>query len=103
MAHDALKVNLNRHILKVTPRKMYLSVLAMNGAYCLVLDQLFGGATACADPYRKLDNFATARRLHDHWTTRADSLSPGDESDLVDEFAEMLGIRGWYDWILDVG
>jgi tetratricopeptide (TPR) repeat protein len=103
MANDALKVNLNRDILKVTPRKIYLSVLAMNGAYCLGLDQLFGGATAFADPYRKLDNFAMARRLHDHWTSRADSLSPGDEYDMVDEFAEMLGIRGWFDWIPDMG
>lgn len=103
MANDALKVNLNRDILKVTPRKIYLSVLAMNGAYCLGLDQLFGGATAFADPYRKLDNFAMARRLHDHWTSRADSLSPGDEYDMVDEFAEMLGIRGWFDWIPDRG
>lgn len=34
-------------------------------------------------------------------TSRADSLLPGDEYDLVDEFAEMLGIRGWFDWIPD--
>lgn len=79
MAIDALKVNLDRDILKVTPRKIYLSVLAMNGAYCLGLDRLFSGATPFADPYRKLDNFAMARRLHDHWISRADSLSPGDE------------------------
>ncbi len=85
MANDALKVNLNRDILKVTPRKINLSVLAMNGAYCLGLDQLFGGATAFSDPYRKHDNFAMARRLHDHRTTRADSLGPGDEYELVDE------------------
>lgn len=103
MANDALKVNLNRDILKVTPRKIYLSVLAMNGAYCLELDRIFAGATAFADLYRKLDNFAMARRLHDHWTSRADTLSPGDEYDLVDEFAEMLGIRGWVDWIPDLG
>lgn len=62
-------------------------------------DQPFAG------PCRKLDNFAMARRLHDHWTSRADSLAqaPGDEYDLVEEFAEMLGIRGWYGWIPDVG
>ena len=64
MANDALAVNLNRDILKVTPRKIYQSVLTMNGAYCLELDRIFAGATAYADPYRKLDNFAMARRLH---------------------------------------
>ncbi len=75
----------------------------MNGAYCLGLDWLYGGATDYADPYRKLDNFVMARRLYDPWTSRADSLAPGDEYDLVDEFAELLGIRGWFEWIPDVG
>ena len=42
-------------------------------------------------------------KFHDHWTSRADSLAPGDEYDLVDEFAEMPGIRGWFGWIPDVG
>lgn len=103
MTDDILRVNLNRDILKVTPRKIYLSVLAMNGAYCLGLDRLYGGATAFAAPYRKLDNFAMARRLHDHLSSHGDSLKPGDEYDLVDHFAEMLGIRQWFGWIPDVG
>jgi hypothetical protein len=103
MANGALAANQNRDILKVTPRKIYQAVLAMNGAYCLELDDLYAGATAFADPYRKMDNFSMARRLHDHWTSKADSLTLGDEYDLVDEFAAMLGIRGWFDWIPDVG
>jgi hypothetical protein len=78
MANDALKVNMNRDIPKVTPRKLYLAVLALNGAYCLELDNLYAGATAFADPYRKMDNFSMARRLHDHWTWQADSLAPGE-------------------------
>ncbi len=102
MANDALNVNMNRDILKVTPRKLHHAVIALNGAYCLELDNLFAGATAFADPYRKMDNFSMARRLHDHWTSRADSLAPGDEYDLVDEFADMLGVRGWYHWLPDV-
>jgi len=103
MVNDALKVNQNREILKVTPRKIFLAVLALNGAYCLSLDELYGGATAFAEPYRKMDNFAMARELHQHWKNRADSLAPGDEYDLVDELAERLGIRGWFDWIPDLG
>jgi len=58
MANDELKVNMDRDILKVTPRKLYLAVLALNGAYCLELDNLFAGATAFADPYRKMDYFS---------------------------------------------
>lgn len=103
MAGGALQANQNKEILNVTPRKIYLAVLAMNGAYCLSLDETFEGATAFAEPYRKLDNFEMARKLHPHWKSRADSLAPGDEYDLVDEFAEYLGIRGWYEWVPDLG
>ncbi len=65
--------------------------------------KLFKGAIAFAEPYRKMDNFAMARKLHQHWKSHADSLAPGDAYDLVDEFAEVLGIRGWFDRIPDVG
>ena len=62
------------------------------------MDELFGGASAFADPYRSLDGFGNAERLHRLWLARRDNLSPGDEFVLVDEFAEILGIRGWYEW-----
>jgi len=98
MAAEALAVNTRKDIASITPRRIHEAVVALNGVYCLCMDELFGGASAFADPYRSLDGFGNAERLHRLWLARKDNLSPGDEFVLVDEFAEILGIRGWYEW-----
>jgi hypothetical protein len=43
------------------------------------------------------------QRLNGHWASRGGSLAPGDGDGLVDVFAVMVGIRGWFEWVLDVG
>jgi tetratricopeptide (TPR) repeat protein len=98
MTSEALAVNTRKDIASITPRRIHEAVVAINGVYCLSMDELFGGASAFADPYRSLDGFANALRLHRHWLSRKDNLSPGDEFILVDEFADILGIRDWYEW-----
>jgi hypothetical protein len=98
MAGEALKANTRADIAKITPHRIYHAVLALNGAYCLCMDAIFSGASAFAEPYRTMEGFATAQRLYRHWLTRADHLAPGDEFTLVDEFADILGIQGWYAW-----
>lgn len=104
MAEDALKANTSPEILKVAPRKVLRATLAMNGAYCLFLDDLFEGATTFAAPYRKMDNFDMAKTLYQHWKDRADQATGGGrEYALVDEFADLLGIRDWYEWQPDPG
>jgi len=50
MADEALRANTNREILKISPRKILRASLAMNGTYCLFLDDLFAGASAFAAP-----------------------------------------------------
>lgn len=72
MAGEALQANTNPEILKATPRKILRASLAMNGAYSLFMDDLFEGASAFAAPYRKMDNFDMAKRLYQHWISRAD-------------------------------
>lgn len=104
LAKEALAANTHAEILRVTPRKLVRASLALNGAYALFLDDLYAGATAIAESYRKLDNFDMARRLYQHWQQRADACTgAGLEYDLVDEFAEMLGLRNWYAWQADPG
>ena len=34
---------------------------------------------------------------------QVDKLEPGDEYKLVDEFAEITGLRAWYEWKIDPG
>jgi hypothetical protein len=103
MADEAWQTNNNPEVRRLTPRKIMSASLALNGAYGLCLDELFGGASAFAAPYRRLDTFALSSRLHRHWTERARNLGGGDEYRLVDAFADMLGLRGWFEWKPDPG
>jgi tetratricopeptide (TPR) repeat protein len=105
MVNEALQVNTNPEILKITPRKIQRATLAMNGAYCLFLDDLFEGATTFAAPYRTLENFDMAKQLHHYFIQHSEQFAGGGgrEYCLVDGFAELLGIRDWYQWQPDTG
>jgi hypothetical protein len=103
MAAEAWQTNSNPEIRRLTPRKIFLASLALNGAYGLFLDDLFGGASALAAPYRRLENFALSEKLWQHWQAHARNLGPGDEYGLVDDFADMTGLRDWYEWKPDPG
>ena len=103
LALEAWEANSNPEIRRLTPRKIFQASLALNGAYGLFLDDLFHGASEFAAPYRALENFALSQRLWKHWQERAKDLGPGNEYRLVDEFADIVGLRGWYEWIPDPG
>ena len=103
LAMEAWETNSNPEIRRLTPRKIFQASLALNGAYGLFLDDLFHGASAFAASYRNLETFALSQRLWKHWQERAKNLEPGDEYRLVDEFADMVGLRDWYEWRPDPG
>jgi tetratricopeptide (TPR) repeat protein len=103
LALEAWQTNSNPEIRRLTPRKIFQASLALNGAYALSLDDLFHGASDFAASYRSLENFALSQKLWKHWQERAKNLGPGDEYRLVDEFAEMTGLRDWYEWRPDPG
>jgi tetratricopeptide (TPR) repeat protein len=103
LAMEAWQTNSNPDVRRLTPRKIFQASLALNGAYGLFLDDLFNGASAFAASYRGLESFALSQRLWKHRQERAKNLGPGDEYRLVDEFADMVGLRGWYEWRLDPG
>lgn len=103
LALEAWQTNTNPEIRRFTPRKIFRASLALNGAYGLFLDDLFRGASAFAAPYRSLENFALSERLWKHWQERSKNHEPGDEYRVVDEFADMTGLRDWYVWRPDPG
>jgi hypothetical protein len=103
MAAEGLSVTANPEVRKLTGAKILRATTALNGAYALFVDRLYTGATNFSSAYRKLDYFSLSERLFKHWQMRHDQLGPGDEYDLVDEFAEMLDLRGWYEWRPDTG
>jgi len=93
----------NPKILEVTPKLILRAGAALNGAYALFLDNLFQGATAYVQQYQRSESFTVSQRLFRHWQARFPQLGPGDEYTLVDEFADMIGLRGWYEWKPDTG
>src|SRR5207249_4732808 len=103
MALEAWKTSTNPEIRRVTPRKIMQASITLNGAWSLFLDHLFLGATDFAPLYRGFETFPLSQRLFNRWLDRSDNLQPGDEYNLVDEFAEMIGLHGWYEWKPDPG
>ena len=103
LAEEALAATVNPEIRKLTPPKVLKPLTALNGTAALFLDELSHGATAFWPRYQKLDGANLSPRLFQLWQDRKDSLQPGDEYDLVDEFAEILGLTGWYEWRPDPG
>ena len=103
LAMEAEKASTDPEVRAMTPRKVLLASAALNGATALFLDELWRGATNYAAAYRRLDSFPVSQRLFALVRSKADSLGPGEEYDLVDHFAEMLGLQGWYSWREDSG
>jgi hypothetical protein len=103
MATESSDTFSHRDVRQVTPPLIFRASLAMNGAYALFLDHLFHGATDMAGRYQKMEAFDLSQRLFQHWRARQPQLGPGDEYSLVDEFADMLGVRGWFVWQPDPG
>ncbi len=103
MATEAAEINRNPEIRKLTPRRLMNGSLALNGAYALFLDDLFHGATDFTTAYRSEETFGLSQKLWKHWQERSTNLGPGAEYGLVDEFADMVGLRGWYEWKTDPG
>jgi hypothetical protein len=103
LAEEAARPTLDPRIAAVTPKKILRSVEALNGAFALFLDRLLPGA-AIAAAYARLPSFKLARQLDDLARARlAGPLEPGDEYALVDDFAKLLGLEGWYAWVPDPG
>jgi len=100
---EAWEADSNAANRELTPRLIMRPTLALNGAYALCVDDLFRGATAYASNYRKLETFGASEKLWQHWQSRFPKLGPGDEYDLVDDFATMLGLKDWYEWKTDQG
>ncbi|HEX7516887.1 MAG TPA: hypothetical protein VF345_06340 [Chthoniobacterales bacterium] len=103
LASEALAATLHSEIRKLTPPKVLRALTALNGASALFLDDFTRGVTDFWTNYQRLDGANLSPRLFQLWKERRDSLQPGDEYDLVDAFADLLGLRGWYEWQPDPG
>jgi len=74
-------------------------VTALDGLDGLYLDWLFGGVTDFATRYYDLDGFDLAQKLWQHWQTRFPAMQPGDEFATLDDFAGILGLSCYFEWV----
>jgi hypothetical protein len=80
----------------LTPPRIYQASLALNAAYALFADDLFGDVTDYAAAYQATGMLATGRTLYAHYREAGDQ--PGAEFDVVDAWAEELRLGEWYAW-----
>ena len=104
LAVEAESVSTNKDTRELTPGRILRVNDALNGAMALWLSDFSGGIGDFVQSYRKFDAFPIAQKIYQHFQARnKGKLEPGDEYTLVDDFAEMLGVRDWYQWIDDPG
>jgi tetratricopeptide (TPR) repeat protein len=83
------------------PPRLARIFAGLHGLTALFLDWLFDGVTDYAAHYSGLDGFDLSRKLWQRYQDRSSDLKPGAEFDLGDEFAEIVGLAGRYEWRRD--
>jgi hypothetical protein len=71
---------------------------ALDIACALAADNLFGGVTAYGAQLMGKDGFELGQKIFRHFKARLPTMGPGDHYGLVDDVADLLGLRGWYHW-----
>ena len=103
LAHEAASLTAHREIRKITPERLLSVNDTLNAVNALFLRDLSGGALNYVETYRPYHCLKKAESLYSAYqAAMAKGLEPGQEYDLVDEFATQLGVRAWYVWRPDL-
>ena len=95
---EALQTYTNPEIKRLTPPRIFRASVTLNCAYALFLDNLYQGLTDYASAYSSFENFSDGKNLFDIWKKRMGNFTPGDEYDVVDEYARLLKLLSWFEW-----
>lgn len=101
MYGEALHTFTSQDIKRLTPRRIWRASATLNCAYALFLDSLYQGKTDYAQPYRSSELMTTAQKLFGMWQDAMAHFQPGDEYDLVTQYAKVLRLDDWYEWRAD--
>ena len=82
----------------VVPRQTMRIILALWSVRLRLHDSIFHHTTAFGLDYMGTEAYPLATQLWECWQAAAPSLGPGDEYRLIDEFAEIVGLRQGYEW-----
>lgn len=97
--HNAARVGFHKESRSIVPAAFLRVNDVYNGANALFLDRLHHGATDYFAPYAEMPSAKFAVQVCDLCA----SWSGADEHDLVDQCAELLGLKDWYSWRPDPG
>jgi len=70
----------------------------MNCAYALFTDWMYNGTTGFGAPHKMDHVYPIGKRQFGLFLDAVPRFDPGDEYALVDEFAGVLKLTGWYEW-----
>lgn len=99
---EALYVFTNSEIKRLTPPSIYRANITLNCASALFLDYLLNNKSNYAAPYKKSNVFQVGMNLFSIWKKKIEQFTPGDEYEIVDEYAKILKLQGWYEWKPDI-
>ena len=86
---------------RLAPKIIFEASSAMNAAYALFIDYLYGQRTNYSKAY-DYNSIAVGRELYDLWCDVMNDYHPGRDYELVDRFADVLRLKNWYEWLDDV-
>jgi hypothetical protein len=86
-------------IRQLTPRAIFRANVAMNGAFALWFEERWPRRTDLLGRYQQTAAWSVAQQLYAHWKASAAQWSPGTEYTWIDQWADILGLTGWYGWI----
>ena len=98
---EYLKVLTEPEIQKISPRLVMRSSTAMNCSYALFADWLYGNTTEYSKLYKNSNVFALGEKLFSAFLSKQASkqarmMPPGEQYILVEEFARLLKLEGWF-------
>ena len=89
----------DRQTRQYAPRAIFRANVAMNGALALWFEAQWPRRTDLSSCYAQTEVWPLAQNLYAAWTAARTQWTPGAEYTWIDQWAELLGLTGWYEWI----
>jgi tetratricopeptide (TPR) repeat protein len=94
----AARIAEDKRLSELTARTIYRANTAMNGASALWFESQFPRRTDLLARFQKTESFPMAKKLYSIWSHDVQTWSPGKEFAWIDEWAQIMGLQGWYIW-----
>ena len=87
---------LSKRIQDLTPKRIYDASNHINCSFAIAMEKLMG--KKYTKPYRKTPFIDLGTELAD-LVIRSDDKGFNQDIQIIDQWTDMLGLKGWYNWI----